>query len=60
MNDYEKCRHCGRRSERVTLGLSCFHCGRPQSYWTRRQKVVVWLVFGLIFATFARLIYSCC
>ena len=26
--DTWKCRYCGRRSERVSLGLSCFHCGR--------------------------------
>lgn len=26
--DTWKCRYCGRRSERISLGLSCFHCGR--------------------------------
>jgi len=43
-----QCRFCGRRSERVALGLSCFHCGRhPDAYKIRlNAHTLVLMVIG--------------
>jgi hypothetical protein len=35
--DANVCRYCGRRSERVALGLTCFYCGKSPNAF----KVVI-------------------
>lgn len=40
--DPMRCPHCKRRSERVALGQSCFHCGRTAS--KHIQVETIWAI----------------
>ena len=53
--DSWKCRFCGRRSERVSLGMSCFHCGHTQEpfQWFDGVKFLAVL---LVTGAFVRLV----
>jgi hypothetical protein len=52
MADSWRCSHCGRRSERVSLGQCCFHCGRKPS----KQHWWPWVLFAATFAAFFSLV----
>ena len=46
--DPNKCRYCGRRSERISLGLSCFHCGRKHDVIQLETIVAVVIAVALV------------
>lgn len=47
-----KCHWCGRHSERVSLGLACFHCGHRRDE-LRTAGLITWLLLvALITALF--------
>lgn len=56
--EHNKCRHCGRRSERVSLGLSCFHCGRtPDAFDVNLSVMTLVLVVTIAAAAGAAIAY---
>ena len=54
--EHDKCRHCGRRSERISLGLSCFHCGHHNKDRTVGEILVLVLIALGIVGAFVRLV----